>query len=146
MTSGMDEEERGEDGDSAGSRPVRIVMATLVTVGLLAATLVAWPRPEPALAKIAFDLSSIDDEGLHGPQNGRTSRAYEFCIPDDESAAAEVRSIDRTIELSRSPGRVGCTTAQLLAVGNTHQPGWLDVLTRLARLPYVRRIGPWLGE
>jgi hypothetical protein len=107
---------------------------------------VAWPRPEPALAKIAFDLSSIDDEGLHGPQSGRTARSYEFCVPDNEAAAAEVRTIDRTIELSSAPGRVGCTGAQLLAIGNTHQPGWLDVLTRLARLPYVRRIEPYLGE
>lgn len=140
-----DDGESGRD-DGIGGLTVRMLLAALVTAGLLAATFLVWPRPEPALAKIAFDLSVIDAEGLHGPANGRVARGYEFCMPDNEATAAEVRAIDRTIQLSRAPGRIGCTSGQLLAIGHTHQPDWLGVLTRLARLPYVRRIEPHLAE
>ena len=129
-----------------GPGVARIVAAALVTVGLLAVTLLAWPRPEPALAKITFDLSIIGDDGLYGPPDGRVARGYEFCIPAQEDVMAEVRAIDPTIELSRSPGRIGCETGELLAIGNTGQRDWFGVLRRLAGLPYVRRIEAYHGE
>jgi hypothetical protein len=37
-------------------------------------------------------------------------------------------------------GRIGCGTDEVLCLGSTHQPEWRQVLTNLARLPYVRRI------
>lgn len=131
---------------SKGGVSVRIVLAIAVTLVLAWVTLRSWPEPDPALARITFDLSGIDEDGLYGPPDGKRSRAYEFCIPADSAAADEVRSIDSTVELSRSPGRIGCGEDQLLAIGNTGQPGWMDVLIRLASLPYVSRIEPFYGE
>lgn len=138
--------ETEESATTRGPGAARIVLAALVTIGLLGATLLVWPRPEPALAKISFDLSTIGDDGLYGPPDGRVARGYEFCIPANDAVVAEVGSIDRTVEVSRSPGRIGCTGSELLAIGNTGQPGWREVLTRLARLPYVQRIEAHLGE
>ena len=37
-------------------------------------------------------------------------------------------------------------TAEALCIGSTHQAGFRDVLQRLAALPYVARIEPFVGE
>ncbi|NJL46105.1 MAG: hypothetical protein HC922_11165 [Leptolyngbyaceae cyanobacterium SM2_3_12] len=39
-----------------------------------------------------------------------------------------------------SPGRIGCTEAQTLAIGNTHQANARLMLMELANLDYVERI------
>jgi len=102
----------------------------------------ATPAAPPTLSpKIAFDLSRLNADGLYGPPDGLRSLAYEFCIPNDSEAESEVKAIDPTIELMPgSRGRIGCTARQTLAVGQTHQPNFRDVLGRLAALPYVKRI------
>lgn len=91
-------------------------------------------------AKIRFDLSRLDAAGLYGPPDGLRALSYEFCIPDRADRAARVREIDGSLEMHRSRGRVGCTDGELLCIGNTHQPGYREVLEALARLPYVTRI------
>ena len=102
------------------------------------------PRPED---KIQFDLSALNDAGLFGPADGLRALHYEFCIPATEAHVDEVRTIDPSIEvMRRSPGRIGCTSEQYLCVGSTHQPGFRDVLTRLASLSYVERIEPSFAE
>ncbi|MHC4910920.1 MAG: hypothetical protein ACYTF9_14525 [Planctomycetota bacterium] len=94
-----------------------------------------------SLRKITFDLDSIGEGGLCGPDDGRVAVSYEFCIPDDEFNAAEVRRIDPTLTISPgSHGRIGCGEMQALCIGSTHQPGFRDVLARLAALPYVEEI------
>lgn len=107
-----------------------------------APTAAATPALQPTLSpKIAFDLSRLNADGLVGPPDGLRSLAYEFCIPSDSEAEAEVKAIDPTIQLMPSSrGRIGCTARQTLAVGQTHQPNFRDVLNRLAALPYVKRI------
>lgn len=139
-----EEEEYGSRGGVGGI--VRITISALIAAGLIGWLYSAWPRPESALAKIGFDLRQLDDDGLYGPPDGKVARMYEFCIPDRPDAVAEVREIDGTVELTASRGRIGCTDGELLAVGNTAQPNWLDVLTRLAQLDYVERIEPFWGE
>ena len=122
------------------------ILVTVLTAALLVFLVTLWPRPEPALGKIAFALSGVDEEGLYGPADGRRARDYEFCIPDTEAALTEVRAIDPTIQITRARGRIGCSVDQALAIGNTHQRDWRDVLTRLARLDYVERIEPHYAE
>lgn len=90
--------------------------------------------------KIRFDLSRLDHAGLYGPPHGLRALHYELCIPDSAQAAAQVRAIDASLRLARSRGRIGCSEAELLGIGNTHQSGYRQVLAALARLPYVKRI------
>ena len=98
--------------------------------------------------KIRFDLAAFDDDGLTGPADGRRAGAYEFCIPARPEAEAEVRAIDPTVTVSpHSRGRIGCAVpAEVLCLGSTHQPRFRAVLQRLAALPYVARIDPFVGE
>jgi hypothetical protein len=74
------------------------------------------------------------------------SLSYEFCIPADENHWAQVRRIDPSVQVSRSPGRIGCTKNQYLVIGDTHQPGWQTVLKALSRLNYIQRIDEFIGE
>ena len=65
----------------------------------------------------------------------------EYCIPNGRAHEAGVRSIDPTAQFMRgSPGRIGCSNAQILVLGNTHQPNYWQVLFRIAGLSYVARI------
>jgi hypothetical protein len=94
-------------------------------------------------AKIRFDLSGLNQDGLYGPPDGLRALAYEFCIPARPELADEVRAIDPTVEIyPGSPGRIGCTRDQYLCIGSSHQPDYRTVLGRLARLEYVARIDP----
>jgi len=122
------------------------ILVSVLTAALLVVLVARWPRPEPALGKIAFALSGVDEEGLYGPEDGRRARDYEFCIPNTEAARVEVSAIDTTIRITRARGRSGCGSNEALAIGNTHQRNWRDVLSRLARLEYVRRIEPHYAE
>ena len=96
--------------------------------------------PEAAAAKIRFDLSVLDDSGLYGPADGLRALDYEFCIPDRPETVARVRSIDKSVTMHRARGRIGCNPSELLCIGNTHQPGFRQVLAALSRLPTVARI------
>jgi hypothetical protein len=115
-----------------------------LTCALATGMVAAAERPEidaSALAVIAFDLAGIDQNGLIGPEDGKRAVDYEYCIPNDSNAAAEVRAIDPSARImAGSRGRIGCMSEQLLVLGNTHQPGFRRVLHRLAELPYVQRI------
>lgn len=98
------------------------------------------------LQKITFDLSQISPDGLIGPPDGLRSLSYEFCIPATEKHLSEVRSINPSIQVSRSRGRIGCTKAQYLCIGETHTPQWREVLMAIAKLDYVQRIDQFFGE
>ncbi|MCU0501898.1 MAG: hypothetical protein MUC51_09055 [Anaerolineae bacterium] len=102
-------------------------------------TLVA-PPPDVS-PKINFDTSAINSAGLQGPPGGQVSVSYEFCIPGTPQAIAEVQRIDPTVHCTAgSRGRIGCTPAQALCIGDTHQATWMKVLNDLAALPYIERI------
>lgn len=114
------------------------------TAGCLTAlplAVVAGCGRRPAPADVAVDLTTIDDEGLRGTGAGRVAVSYEFAIPDTPAARDAVRRIDRSVEfMPGSRGRVGATAGECLCIGSTHQPGWRDVLARLAEFPGVERI------
>ncbi len=91
--------------------------------------------------KLGFGLSELDEHGLIGPPDGKVAVSYEFCVPKDESAVDEVRTIDPSVAIqASSPGRVGCGPTQVLCIGSTHQPSFREILSRLCELEYITRI------
>lgn len=130
---------------------VLLLMFVILSPGLLACKLSnqnssQMTVSDSVLNKITFDLSQISPDGLTGPPNGRRSLSYEFCIPATEKHLNEVRLINPAIQISRSPGRIGCTKNQYLCVGETHTPQWREVLVAIAKLDYVQRIDQFFGE
>jgi len=98
-------------------------------------------------AVIGFDLGRLDDLGLQGPPDGLRSLDYEYCIPEGADYRAQVAAIDPSARfLPGSRGRIGCASGQVLVLGNTHQPGFRDVLATLAELPFVVRIAECFYE
>jgi hypothetical protein len=90
---------------------------------------------------IGFDLSLIGPDGLIGAADARRALDYEYCIPDDPRVLAEVQAIDPSARPQPGVrGRIGCRVGEVLVLGNSHQPDAVDVLRRLERLPYIRRI------
>ena len=104
------------------------------------------PGPDP-LAKVAFDLDQLDEDGLVGPADGKRALSYEFCIPPSEECKELVASIDPTVEIMcGSPGRIGCYPDECLCIGSTHQENFRDVLRKIAELPYVEKIDETVFE
>ena len=92
------------------------------------------------LRKIGFDLDALDDDGLRGPPDGRTSLSYEFAIPDTDACKAQVRAIDPKVQfMPGSRGRIGAGPGECLCIGTTRR-GHRQVLPRLVALPFVTRI------
>jgi hypothetical protein len=96
---------------------------------------------EAILAKIKFNLDDIRPDGLRGPDDGLVSVSYEFCVPKEEAAYAEVRRIAPGVAIhAGSRGRIGCSEDQALCIGSTHGPAWRKELMGLAELGYVVQI------
>jgi hypothetical protein len=124
---------------------VRLAIALPLGTALLA--LACQPAPSAdhssAMDKIAFDLSVLDENGLYGPEDGRRSLDYEFCLPSGNPYAQAVSAIDPSAQFfSQSRGRIGCGHGQVLAIGNSHQANHQDILLELANLDYIERIQP----
>lgn len=96
-----------------------------------------------AMDKIAFDLSTLDENGLYGPTDGKRSLDYEFCIPAGGAYAQAVNAIDPSAQFfPQSRGRIGCGEGEVLTIGNTYQANHQDILIELANLDYIDRIQP----
>lgn len=126
------------------------ITALTLTIALVpsvyAQTTDTMPMNDP-LDKIQFDLDQLDEQGLYGPEDGKRSLSYEFCVPYNQASIATVQAIDPTLILYlQSPGRVGCGQGEMLAIGHTHQPNYRQVLTNLANLDAIERIEQFWGE
>ena len=96
--------------------------------------------PPDAWKKVEIDLSKLDEDGLRGPPDGKVAVSYEFAIPNTDKCWAEVKKIDRTVQIMPgSRGRIGASKAECLCIGTTDKD-FRKVLKRLAELPYVKRI------
>jgi len=91
-------------------------------------------------SKIKFDLTQLDKDGLSGPDDGKRSISYEFCIPDNKINRDKVKKIDKSIQFTKAMGRSMCGKNQILCLGNTHQPNSVKVLERLSKLTYIEKI------
>lgn len=92
--------------------------------------------------KIRIDLTKFDDEGYRvHPGGEKSATSYEFCIPANDTALAEVKAIDPTAgEMKGSKGRSGCTDAEWLVISSTRKPGFKEIIRKLAELKYIRKI------
>jgi hypothetical protein len=119
-------------------------MLIILGVILLAACNTSFEQnttPQPGMTKIKFPLDNIHPDGLRGPTGGLVAVSYEFCVPASDTVHQNVQQLDPTLQIySGSPGRIGCTTNQTLAIGNTHQSEWREVLQALSSLNYVSEI------
>ena len=106
--------------------------------------MVAYGNP---VDKINFDVSVISFEGLIGPPNGLRAVSYEFCLPKNEQYLAEVKAIAPRIKVyPHSRGRIGCNSEQYLCINETHEPGWREILLKLASLDYIKKIEQSFAE
>lgn len=128
-----------------------ILLSLLIFSGLFLVNSCSTPnkkgqKTDPViLAKIKFDLQHFDDDGLYGPADGKRAMDYEFCIPP--AKIAEVKAINPKINIHKnSRGRIGCSSEQVLCLGNTHHPNFKTILTTLAKLDYVDQIEPTYFE
>jgi hypothetical protein len=124
------------------SLPIKLMVSALLGLFVAGCQPVSSPDTKPSTPdKITFDLNQFDDDGLYGPPDGKRSLDYEFCIPQGDTYAEEVQAIDPTVNFyPMSPGRIGCTEQQTLAIGNTHQENFRLVLLELTNLDYIERI------
>ncbi|MGB3308641.1 MAG: hypothetical protein WBG32_11530 [Nodosilinea sp.] len=96
-----------------------------------------------ASEKIAFDLSTLDENGFYGPPGGKRSLDYEFCIPTGDAYAQAIGAIDPSAQLfPQRRGSIGCGEGEVLAIGNTNQANSETILIELANLKYIDRIQP----
>ncbi len=111
------------------------------------ATAPASPPVDPeTLKKIGFDISKIDENGLRGPANGKTTVAYEFCIPSRQVNWEEVQKIDPGLKFANGQGRIGCPKDWWCVLGSTKGGGWRDRLLGIAKLPYIKEIQETVWE
>ena len=91
--------------------------------------------------KIEFDISNLNQQGLYGPADGLRSLSYEFCIPAEEHFVSVIHNIDPDIKIHRqSPGRIACTTAEYLCMGDTYNKPYQKNFNELASLSFIKRI------
>jgi len=98
-----------------------------------------------AQSKTNFDISKLDKNGLI--KNRGVSLAYEFCIPNNESALADIKRIDETISIYiSSVGRIGCSKTEVLCIGQTYNTDYKKTLIAISKLSYVEKINESLFE
>ena len=125
---------------------MRLLITAIVTTIALSTSVYADPEL-PAVRKIQFDLDQLDEAGLYGLDDGTRSLSYEFCVPNDLHTIRTVQDIDPTVIIYlQSPGRIGCSPLEVLAIGETYQPNYRDVLTTLASLDAIESIEQFWGE
>lgn len=123
----------------------KLFVTLLATVMLSACSQLGIQGASPE--KVDFDLSQLDARGLYGPDDGKLSISYEFCIPANPDNIVQVLAIDPTAIIYRhSPGRAQCTQDQYLVIGNTHQDDYRATLQALGQLEYVTRISQTFFE
>ena len=93
---------------------------------------------EMALKKISFSVDEIDGNGLIGPPDGKRLVAYKFVIPATEKMRRKVHRIDRSVKFfdRSSNGQYDC-----IGEGATK-----EMLLKLARLSFIKRIEPFYAE
>ncbi|TSC87949.1 MAG: hypothetical protein G01um101416_264 [Microgenomates group bacterium Gr01-1014_16] len=132
---------------------IGVFISGLVLIGLwwiLDKQKISTEKTEPRqcnLEKITFDLTEIDENGLIGPPDRKVSEDYEFCIPHEDQYLQEIKKINQNIKCHYgSEGRVGCTDAEYLCIGNTGFKDFRNILCKLSTLGYIDRIDRTLWE
>jgi len=126
---------------------MKLLMTAIAATIALSSSVYAESAKDDVTRKIRFDLDQLDEFGLYGPEDGKRSLSYEFCVPNNVAAIETVQDLDPTLVIYLySPGRVGCEDMEVLAIGETHQPNYREVLINLASLEVIDRIEQFWGE
>ncbi|MGD1859516.1 MAG: hypothetical protein ACFB0E_06040 [Leptolyngbyaceae cyanobacterium] len=126
---------------------MRLLMTAIAATVVLSSSVYAESAKHDVTRKIRFDLDQLDEFGLYDLDDERRSLSYEFCVPNNLQAIQAVQDIDPTLMIYLySPGQVNCGEMQVLAIGETHQPNYREVLLNLASLDSIDRIEPFWGE
>lgn len=111
------------------------------------APVVQLPAVDPEiLKKIKFDISKIDENGLRGPVDGKTSVSYEFCILSWQTSWDTVQKIDPTLKMPGGPCRIACPRNYWCVFGSTSGKGWRERLINIAKLEEVKEIQETVWE
>lgn len=104
-------------------------------------------KNQSVIKKIAFDIDSLNEEGLYGPPDGLHALDYKFCIPMSDEFKNEVEKIDPSIRIYHgNESQQGCGNEEYLCIGNTHQKDFKQKLIRLTSLDYIIRIDRMIWE
>jgi len=97
---------------------MKLLMTAIAATIALSSSVYAESAKDDVTRKIRFDLDQLDEFGLYGPEDGKRSLSYEFCVPNNVAAIETVQDLDPTLVIYLySPGRVGCEDMEVLAIG-----------------------------
>jgi hypothetical protein len=100
--------------------------------------LISGCAPTP---KIAFDINRLDGQGLQGNESAKRSLSYEYCAPKSPQWHSKISAIDPSSRfMENSRGRSGCSTNEMLVLGDTHQKNFAEILTTLSELKEIKTI------
>ena len=120
---------------------IKIVMVVVSCSSSLQASSIVKPEFIANTDKIEFDITKLNQQGLYGPADGLRSLSYEFCIPAEEHFVSTILIIDPEIKIyPQSPGRIGCTQAEYLCMGDTYNKPYQKNFNDLAKLSFIKRI------
>jgi len=120
---------------------IKIVMVVVSCSSSLQASSIVEPDFIANTDIIEFDITKLNQQGLYGPADGLRSLSYEFCIPAEEHYVSTVLNIDPEIKIYlQSPGRIACTQAEYLCMGDTYNKPYQKIFNDLADLSFIKRI------
>jgi hypothetical protein len=93
------------------------------------------------LEKLDFDINALDKDGLFGPETGKVSVDYQFCIPSGKEYLDAIHTIDPDIKMMRKYiGRGDCRDGHVAMMGSTHKPMHKEILHQLVGLEFIEKI------
>ncbi len=120
---------------------IKIVMVVVSCSSSLQASSIVEPDLIANTDKIEFDITKLNQQGLYGPADGLRSLSYEFCIPAEEHFVSTILIIDPEIKIyPQSPGRIACTQAEYLCMGDTYNKPYQKIFNDLSDLSFIKRI------
>jgi len=120
---------------------IKIVMVVVSCSSSLQASSIVEPDLIANTDKIEFDITKLNQQGLYGPADGLRSLSYEFCIPAEEHFVSTILIIDPEIKIyPQSPGRIACTQAEYLCMGDTYNKSYQEIFNDLSELSFIKRI------
>ncbi|MCI5054785.1 MAG: hypothetical protein MRY83_01685 [Flavobacteriales bacterium] len=92
------------------------------------------------LEKVKFPLKDLDKNGLIGPEDGKVSIDYVFCIPSEKQYQDQVSQISADIKIDPNNSFFCKKKNQIACFGNTGNRTFKKTLRKLNNLDFVETI------